>query len=82
MRLRSPELQEEDRAARKIIEQVVMNSWQNIEGVLHRERFPYVPVIVKKELISRNYDNPLADYFHDKTIELIYQKYYWLSFSN
>ncbi len=46
--------------------------------MLHHQGLPYVPEIVRTELISRYYDNPLASHFGiDKTRELIAQKYYW-----
>ena len=39
-----------------------------------------MPEIIWTELISRHYNNPLADHFGiDKTRELIGWKYYWLS---
>ncbi len=46
--------------------------------MLHHQGLPYVPEIVRTELISRHHDDPLAGYFGiDKTRELIARKYYW-----
>ncbi len=46
--------------------------------MLHHQDLPYVPEIVRTELISRHHDDPLAGHFGiDKTTELIAQKYYW-----
>ncbi len=45
--------------------------------MLHHQSLPYVPKIVRTELISRHHDDPLAGHFGiDKTQELIAQKYY------
>ncbi len=50
--------------------------------MLHHQGLPYVPEIVKSELISRHHDDPLAGHFGiDKTRELIARKYYWPTFS-
>ncbi len=39
-----------------------------------------MPEVVRTELISRHYDDPLVGYFGiDKTRELIARKYYWLT---
>ncbi len=41
---------------------------------------PYVPEVIRTELISRHHDDQLAGQFAiDKTRELIARKYYWLS---
>ena len=52
--------------------------WDDIEGVRHYQSLPYVPEIIRTELISRHHDNPLASHFGiKKTRELIARKYYW-----
>ena len=79
MRLRLHELQAEDKHARKLrAEQLVKDDWQDIDGVLHYQGLPYVPKIIRTELISRHHDDLLAGHFGiEKTRELIARKYYW-----
>ena len=78
MRLRLQELQGEDEQARKLrAEQPVKDGWQDIDGVLHHQGLPYVPEIIRTELISRHHDNLLAGHFGiKKTRELVARKYY------
>ena len=78
MRLRLQELQNKDDHARRLrAEQLVKDDWQDIDGVLHYQGLPYVPEIIRTELISRHHDDPLAGHFGiKKTRELIAQKYY------
>ncbi len=48
--------------------------------MLHYQGLPYVPEVIRIELISRHHDDPLAGHFEiDKTRELIARKYYWSS---
>ena len=80
MRLRLHELQAEDEQARKLRadQQLGQQGWDNIDGVLHHQGLPYVPEIIRTELISRHHDDPLAGHFGiEKTRELIARKYYW-----
>lgn len=83
MRLRLPELQAETPEARKVragsgCEQGLKDGWEDINGVLHRQGLPYLPVIIRTEVISRHHDDPLAGHFGvEKTRELVAQKYYW-----
>ena len=79
MRLRLQELQGEDKQARKLrAEQPVKDGWQDIDGMLHHQGLPYVPEIIRTELISRHHDDPLAGHFGiEKTRELVARKYYW-----
>ena len=82
MRLRLHELQAEDEQARKLKanQQLGQQGWDNIDGVLHHQGLPYVPEIIRTELISRYHDDPLAGHFGiEKTRELIARKYYWLT---
>ena len=81
MRLRLQELQSEDEQAQKLRAEQLVKDWQDIEGVLHHQGLPYVPEIIRTELISRHHDNPLAGHFGiKKTRELVARKYYWLMF--
>ena len=77
MRLRLQELQAEDEQARKTKAEH-SEGWDNINGVLHHQGLPYIPEIIRTELISRHHDDPLAGHFGiEKTRELIARKYYW-----
>ena len=78
MRLRLHKLQAEDKHARKLRAEQLAKDWQDIDGVLHHQGLPYVPEIIRTELISRHHDDPLAGHFGiEKTRELLSRKYYW-----
>ena len=54
--------------------------WEDVEGVLQYQGLPYVPEIIRSEVISRHHDDPLAGHFGiDKTRELVGRKDYWPS---
>ena len=73
-----PELQAEDQAAREIRQQGLKEGWAEVEGVLHFQGLPYLPEIIRTEIISRHHDDPLAGHFGvEKTRELVARKYYW-----
>ena len=56
------------------------DAYEEIDGVLHHQRLPFVPKAIRIELISQHHDDPLAGHFGiDKTKELIGRKYYWPS---
>ena len=77
IRLRLQELQAKDEQARKTRAEY-LEGWDNINGMLHHQGLPYVPEIIRTELISRHHNDPLAGHFGiEKTRELIAQKYYW-----
>ena len=79
MRLRLAELQESDKEARKVRAKS-RDGYKEIDGVLHHQGLPFVPEVIRTELISRHHDDPLAGHFGiDKTRELIGRKYYWPS---
>ena len=79
MRLKLQELQEEDDQAKKIRANKP-KGWEESDGVLQYQDLPYVPKIIRTELISRLHDDPLARHFGiEKTRELIARKYYWPS---
>ena len=52
MRLRLSMLQESDDKARKIRAEELKNHYEEIDGVLHHQRLPFVPEAIQKELIS------------------------------
>ena len=79
MKMRLPELQNDNKEAKKLrSKQVLPESWEDIEQVLYYQSLPYVPKVIRLELISRYHDNPFAGHFSIKrTQELIARKYYW-----
>ena len=77
MRLRLPELQDNDEEAIALRAGGLPEGWEDVEGVLQYQGLPYVPEIICSEVISRHYNDPLAGHFGiDKTRELIGRKYY------
>ena len=80
MRLRLPELQDNDEEAIALRAGGLPEGWEDVEGVLQYQGLPYVPEIIRSEVISRHHDDPLAGHFGiDKTKELVSRKYYWPS---
>ena len=80
MRLRLPELQDEDEEAKVLRAGGLPEGWEEVEGVLQYQGLPYVPEIIRSKVISRHHDDPLAGHFGiDKTRELAGRKYYWPS---
>ena len=46
--------------------------------MLHYQGLPYLPEIIKTEIISSYHNDPLVGHFGiEKTWELVVQKYYW-----
>ncbi len=79
MRMRLPELQNEDKEAMKLKLEGLPEGWEDIKQVLHYQGLLYVPKVIRSELISRHHDNPLVGHFSiEKTRKLIVRKYYWL----
>ncbi len=78
MRIRLPELQDDDKEAMKLRLEGLPKSWEDIEQLLYYQGLPYVPKVIRSELISRHYNDILAGHFGiEKTRELIARKYYW-----
>ena len=72
MRLRLQKLQDKDKHVCKLRAEQLVKNWQDVEGVLHHQGLPYVPEIIRIELISRHHNDPLAGHFGiEKTRELI-----------
>ena len=63
MKLRLVELQVEDNQTQKIKVKKLRRNWKNSDGILHHQGLFYVPKIIKTELITRHYDNPLVSHF-------------------
>ena len=81
MKLRPSKLQENDEEAKLLRGSADLpEGWEDVEGVLQYQGLPYVPEIIRSEVISRHHDDPLAGHFGiDKTRELVERKYYWPS---
>ena len=78
MRLRLVELQAKDSQVRKIRAEKLGRNWEYSDKILHYQGLPYVPKIIRTELISKHHDDLLADHFGiEKTLELVARKYYW-----
>ena len=67
MKLRLHKLQAKVKHACKLRAEQLVKDWQDINGVLHHQGFPYVPEIIQIELISKHHNNPLAGYFGIET---------------
>ncbi len=77
MRMRLPELQDDNKEAMKLRSEGLPEGWEDIEQVLHYQGLPYVPKVICSELISRHHNDPLAGHFGiEKTRKLIARKYY------
>ncbi len=78
MRMRLPQLQDDDKEAMKLRSKRLPEGWEDIKQVLHYQGLPYVPKVIRSELISRHHDDPLVGHFGiEKTRELIARKYHW-----
>ena len=78
MRLRLVELQGENGQMRKIRAEKLGRYWKDFNEILHHQGVPYVPKIIRTELISRHHNNLLAGHFGiKKTRKLVAKKYYW-----
>ena len=77
MKIRLFELQNDDKEAKKLRSEGLLEGWEDIKQVLRYQGFPYVPKVICSELISRYHDDPLAGHFDiEKTRKLIAKKYY------
>ncbi len=76
--MRLSELQDDDKEAMKLRLEGLSEGWEDIEQVLHYQSLPYVPKVIRSELISKYHNDPLAGHFGiEKTRKLIARKYYW-----
>ena len=80
MNLRLPELQDNDKEAKVLRAGGLLEGWEEVEGVFQYQRLPYVPEIIRFEMISRHHNDLLVGHFGiDKITELVSRKYYWPS---
>ena len=78
MRLRLVELQVKDDQVQKIRAEKLGRNQKDFDGILHHQGLFYVSEIIKTELISKHYDDPLAGHFDIKKMQkLVTRKYYW-----
>ncbi len=76
--MRLHKLQDDDKEVMKLKSEGLPEGCEDIEQVLHYQSLPYVPKVIRSELISTYHDNLLAGHFDiEKTYELIVRKYYW-----
>ena len=62
---------------KKFEESGPQDGYEDNDGVLHHQGLPFIPEIIRTELISRHHDDPLSGHFGiDKTRELIGREYY------
>ncbi len=61
--MRLPELQNDNKEAKKLRSEGLPEGWKDIKQVLHYQSLPYVPKVICSELISRHHNDPLVDNF-------------------
>ncbi len=76
--MKLPELRDEDKEAKKLRSEGLLEGWEDIKQTLYYQSLPYVPKVIRSELISKHHNDPLTAHFGiEKTRELIARKYYW-----
>ncbi len=76
--MRFSKLQDDNKKAKKLRSEKLLEGWKNIKEVLYDQGFLYVSKTIRSELISRHYNNLFINHFgKEKTWELIAKKYYW-----
>ncbi len=72
MRMRLPELHDDDKEAMKLRLKGLLEGWKDIEQMFYYQGLLYVPKVIRLELINRRHDNPLVGHFGiEKTCKLI-----------
>ena len=61
--MRFCELQDDDKKAKKLRSEELLQSGKNIEQVLYYQAFLYVSKVIYSKLISRYHNDPLASDF-------------------
>ena len=80
MNLQFPELQDNDKKAKVLRAAGLPEGWKKVKGVLQYRGLPYFPEIIRFEMISHHYNDPLVGHFGiDKIRKLVGRKYYWPS---
>ena len=75
--MRFTKLLDNNKEAKKLRSERLLEGWENIKQVLYYDSFLYISKVIRLKLISKHHDNPLASHFGiKKTWELIAGKYY------
>ncbi len=78
--MKLPELEDDDKNAKKLRLEKLLEIWKDIKEVLHYQHFPHIPKIICLKLISMYHNDTFPGHFGiQKTQELIACKYYWLT---
>lgn len=64
--IRLPELQDNDKKAKKLRSRELLEGRENFKEVLYYQNFSYVLKVICLELINRYYNNAFAGYFSRK----------------
>ncbi len=76
--MRLLKLKDDDKEAKKLRLEGLPKGWKDIEHVFYYLGLPYIPKVIRSELISRHHNNPFVGHFGiRKTWELIARKYNW-----
>ena len=63
-----PKLQNKDKKAKTLRFTGLLKNWEDVKRVFEYQDLPYVPGIICSKVISRHYDDLLAEHFGiDKT---------------
>ncbi len=68
MKIKLPELQDDNKEVKKLKAEKLLKSQKDIEEMFYYQGFPYVPKIICFELISKYYNNPLTNNFRIEKI--------------
>ncbi len=78
MRIRLPQLEDNNKEAKKLRLEGLLEGWEDIEQVFYYQSLSYVPKVIRSKLISRHHNYFLAGHFSiEKSWELIAKNYYW-----
>lgn len=71
MRMRLPELQNDDKEAKKLRLERLSEGWKDIKEVFYYHGLSYIPTVIHSKLISRHHKDLLISHFYiEKTREL------------
>ncbi len=62
--MKLPELQNDDKQAKKLRSKGLLEGWKDIEELLYYQGLLYVLKLIRLKLISRHYNDPLASHFN------------------
>lgn len=74
--LRLQKLQKKNNFARKTRINELKDGWEDVNDIFQHQGLPYMPEIIRTEIISRHHDDLLVGHFGiDKTWKLVTKKY-------